>query len=109
MKDRPEPEIQAEVEAVFQESEYGRYLAVEISGWRYNRLACRIHPANYHEKLRTFDKMMIFTTDLTMSTEEMVQFYNGKYEIESQFKQMNDPEAWCFVLAYQWTDARSTH
>lgn len=106
VKDRPKEQIEAEVQAVLRESEYGRYLTVAISGRRFKRLICKIHLANYHAKIRTFGKLVVFTTNTDLSAQEMVRLYTGKYEIENQFKQMNDPEAIAFRPRFHWTDTK---
>ena len=106
VKHRPKDEIETEVQAVLRESEYGRYLTVAISGRRFKRLICKIHLANYHAKLRTFGKLVVFTTNTELSAQEMVRLYTGKYEIEDQFRQMNDPEAIAFRPRYHWTDTK---
>lgn len=106
VKDRSKPEIEAALATLLQGNEFGRYLTVQVEGRRYKRLICRIHFGNYHAKLRTFGKLLIFSTDPTMKAEEMVTLYTGKYEVENQFKQLNDANAVAFQPRYHWTDTK---
>lgn len=106
VKDRPKHEIQTELEKVLQKSDYRRYLVTEVDGRRYKRLVCRIHSRNYREKLRALGKLIIFSTDLEMSAEEMVRLYTAKNEVEDQFRQLNDANAIAFRPRYHWTDTK---
>jgi transposase len=47
-----------------------------------------------------------FSTDLEMSTEDMVRFYTDKSKVESQFRQLNDANATAFRPCYHWTDTK---
>lgn len=106
VKDRPKPEIEAELDKILRDSDYRRYLSVEVTGRRYKGLVCRVNAKNYHAKLRTFGKLILFSTDPTMSTEDIVRLYGAKHEIEDQFKQLNDANAIAFRPRYHWTDTK---
>lgn len=87
-------------------SEYARYLDIRVEGRRQKRLSCKINLKNYRDKLRTFGKTIIFTNDLELPTSELVKLYMGKYVIEEQFKQLNNPDAIAFRPMYHWTDTK---
>jgi len=61
---------------------------VEVTGRRYKTLSCSIHRKAYCDKVRTLGKSIIFTDDLDMPVEEMVDLYTGKNVVEEQFKQL---------------------
>ncbi|MGI6611766.1 MAG: IS1634 family transposase [Limnochordia bacterium] len=106
VKERSKSEIETELEKVLRDSSFRRFLQVEVTGRRYKRLICRIHLVNYRAKLRTFGKMIIFSTDLEMSTEDIVRLYTDKNEVENQFRQINDANAIAFRPCYHWTDTK---
>ena len=105
-KNKPKSEMKLALRDILQQSEYGRYLVVEVEGRRYKRLVCRINLKTYRAKLRTFGKTILFTNDLNMTTEELIKLYRGKNEVESQFRQLNDPDAIAFRPMYHWTDSK---
>lgn len=103
---KPKSEIELAIRDILTQSDYARYVVVEIKGRRYKRLECRINLKTYRDKLRTFGKNILFTNDLDMSTKDLISFYKGKNEIEDQFKQMNDPNSIAFRPRYHWTDTK---
>lgn len=105
-KARSKPEIEEALRDLARGSEYARYLDIQVEGRRYKKLSCRINLKNYREKLRTLGKTIIFTNDLNLPTSELVRLYIGKYLIEEQFKQLNNPDAIAFRPMYHWTDTK---
>jgi len=106
IKDRPKAEIEEELKKILWGNEYQRYIEVEVSGRRYKTLSCCLNMKNYLAKLRTFGKLIIFSTDPSMSSQEIVRLYAEKNEVEKQFKQLNDPNSIAFRPRYHWTDTK---
>ncbi len=79
---------------------------MEVGGRRHKTLICRIDKSTYMKKLRTFGKTIIFSDNCSLTTEQLVRHYFDRQKVESQFRQMNDPDAISFRPMYCWTDSK---
>lgn len=105
-KHRPKDKIEEKINTLLADSDYGRYLEVEVGGRRHKTLRLRLNRKAYYQKLRTFGKTIIFSDNLTLSTEELVRSYTDKYQVEHGFRQLNDPDQIAFRPMYCWTDSK---
>ncbi len=106
IKHKPKEEIENRLGDLVRASKYGRYLEVKVGGRRHKTLTCCINRKVYLKKLRTFGKSIIFSDNLSLTTEQLVRHYLDRHEMEDQFRQMNDPDAIAFRPMYCWTDSK---
>lgn len=103
---KPIGEIEQRLQDILHGNEHARYLKVQVTGRRYKTLSCSLDRKAYCDKLRTLGKTIIFTNDLDMPVEEMVNLYMSKNLVEEQFKQLNNPAFIAFRPIYHWTDTK---
>lgn len=106
IKHKPKKDIEERIRDLIKASSYGRYLEADVGGRRHKTLTCRINRRIYLRKLRTFGKTIIFSDNQSLTTQQLVSHYFDRHEVESQFRQMNDPDAISFRPVHCWTDSK---
>lgn len=69
-----------------------------------NSLKFEVDNLVYKKLSKGFGKNILFTDDLTLSSEETVRLYNSKHIIEEQFKNLKDTRVISFTPMWCWTD-----
>jgi len=108
----PISQVRAHMETFLRTHKVGTSQAVRFyechvwhNGW-VNKMSLRRRRAEVALKKASFGKKILFTTLADASTEDILDYYKGAYQIEDAFHQLKDRDLVAYAPAYHWTDSK---
>jgi len=98
--------IEQRARAILRRHRNGRLFEVTVRGRRFKTITLTRNAALIQARRQRFGKTVIFSTDPSMTPEEMVALYRKRGRIERTFRLAKDPAGIPFRPVHAWTDSK---
>lgn len=100
------PKMEERIRDIMKKNRYGRFFTVEIRGRRFKAIELMRNKVLIQERRQRFGKTVIFSTDSSMTPEDVVGLYRKRGKIEQTFRLGKDPSGIPFRPVHAWTDSK---
>jgi transposase len=98
--------LQDRLDQIRRGSGVGRLLRADVGGRRHKTFVVERKTEELRQRRRQLGKTVLFSTDLAMSTQEVVLRYRQRDRVEKSFRLSKGPEGIPFRPIHHWTDSK---